>query len=296
MKLCGVSNREAVFLFVDTQIVDSLFLEDINALLHTGEVPNLFRPEEFQEVWSLWPINVPWLLPAITRFVINFLQLWLDKGYQTPTSIWCNIFPIGSNRTYTWPSVWVHWQRHSSAINLLGRSCRSESLPSRNYVRMYPALVNCTTVIYFTEWPHEALIAVAFHFLSKSTFVAENNETVTIMMRGNICWPASCFANDLRFIGHWQISAPSFIFHRRTWPCVWKMNFDEKPSLPRRITFNSLAITAGSAARTRKVLTFHRVVCSKVKRPNFRSNTVVSKRASSKWPKRGRRWRRSPWN
>lgn len=50
MKLCGVSNREAVFLFVDTQIIDSIFLEDINALLHTGEVPNLFRSEDFQEV------------------------------------------------------------------------------------------------------------------------------------------------------------------------------------------------------------------------------------------------------
>ena len=50
MKLCGISNREAVFLFLDTQIIDTLFLEDINALLHTGEIPNLFRLEEIQEV------------------------------------------------------------------------------------------------------------------------------------------------------------------------------------------------------------------------------------------------------
>lgn len=50
MKLCAISNREAVFLFVDTQIIDTYFLEDINALLHTGEVPNLFRNEDIQEV------------------------------------------------------------------------------------------------------------------------------------------------------------------------------------------------------------------------------------------------------
>lgn len=50
MKLCGISNREAVFLFLDTQIIDTFFLEDINALLHTGEIPNLFRLEDIQEV------------------------------------------------------------------------------------------------------------------------------------------------------------------------------------------------------------------------------------------------------
>ena len=40
----------------------------------------------------------------------------------------------------------------------------------RNYIRMYPALVNCTTVIYFSEWPAEALIDVAEYFLLKSNF------------------------------------------------------------------------------------------------------------------------------
>jgi dynein heavy chain len=50
MKLCCISNREAVFLFLDTQIIDPIFLEDINALLHTGEIPNLFRNEDIQDV------------------------------------------------------------------------------------------------------------------------------------------------------------------------------------------------------------------------------------------------------
>jgi dynein heavy chain len=50
MKLCGISNREAVFLFLDTQILDTVFLEDINALLHTGEIPNLLKTEDIQEV------------------------------------------------------------------------------------------------------------------------------------------------------------------------------------------------------------------------------------------------------
>lgn len=34
------------FLFSDTQIVQESFLEDINNLLNSGEIPNLFPAEE----------------------------------------------------------------------------------------------------------------------------------------------------------------------------------------------------------------------------------------------------------
>ena len=46
----GVSNRETTFIFVDTQVVDELFLEDINNILSSGEVPNLYKNEELEEV------------------------------------------------------------------------------------------------------------------------------------------------------------------------------------------------------------------------------------------------------
>jgi len=46
----GVKNRATVFLFKDTQIVEESFVEDINNILSSGEVSNLYRPEEFEEV------------------------------------------------------------------------------------------------------------------------------------------------------------------------------------------------------------------------------------------------------
>jgi dynein heavy chain len=46
MRICGVEGKDMQFLFSDTQIVMESFLEDINNLLNSGEIPNLFPPDE----------------------------------------------------------------------------------------------------------------------------------------------------------------------------------------------------------------------------------------------------------
>jgi hypothetical protein len=50
----GVENKPTVFLFVDTQVVEEVFLEDISNILSSGEVPNLYKPDEFEEVNPLY--------------------------------------------------------------------------------------------------------------------------------------------------------------------------------------------------------------------------------------------------
>lgn len=45
----------------------------------------------------------------------------------------------------------------------------------RNRLRQYPALINCTTIDWFTEWPREALLEVAVKYISDVNFV----ETIT---------------------------------------------------------------------------------------------------------------------
>lgn len=49
-RLTGVDNKPTVFLFNDSQIVDESFLEDINNILSSGEVPYLYKQDEFVEV------------------------------------------------------------------------------------------------------------------------------------------------------------------------------------------------------------------------------------------------------
>ncbi len=46
----GVENKQVVFLFTDTQIVQESFLEDVNNVLNTGEVPNLWQTDEANKI------------------------------------------------------------------------------------------------------------------------------------------------------------------------------------------------------------------------------------------------------
>jgi dynein heavy chain len=46
MRQVGGKGNSTTFLFTDTQIKQESFLEDINNILNTGEVPNIFPADE----------------------------------------------------------------------------------------------------------------------------------------------------------------------------------------------------------------------------------------------------------
>lgn len=47
--------KPTVFLLTDTQIKEESFLEDVDSLLNTGEVPNLFAVDEKAELNEVMP-------------------------------------------------------------------------------------------------------------------------------------------------------------------------------------------------------------------------------------------------
>lgn len=49
LKMAG-KNEPVTFIFSDTQIVKESFLEDLNNVLNTGEVPNMWGPEDYDEI------------------------------------------------------------------------------------------------------------------------------------------------------------------------------------------------------------------------------------------------------
>ena len=53
LRRAGGEGKNTVFLFSDTQIKNEAFVEDINNLLNSGEVPNMFPSDEKMQV-SPW--------------------------------------------------------------------------------------------------------------------------------------------------------------------------------------------------------------------------------------------------
>ena len=61
----GSLGQQMAFLITDTQIKEEVFLEDIDSLLNTGFVPNLFTPEEKAEIMEV-------SIPQTNDFHLNF--------------------------------------------------------------------------------------------------------------------------------------------------------------------------------------------------------------------------------
>jgi dynein heavy chain, axonemal len=48
----GTENKSICFLFVDTQIINEQMLEDINNILNSGDITNLYGDKELEEITS----------------------------------------------------------------------------------------------------------------------------------------------------------------------------------------------------------------------------------------------------
>lgn len=51
LRRAGGEAKNSVFLFSDTQIKNEAFVEDINNLLNSGEVPNMFPTDEKMQAY-----------------------------------------------------------------------------------------------------------------------------------------------------------------------------------------------------------------------------------------------------
>lgn len=126
LKTAGSKNTEVVFLFSDTQIVRESFLEDINNILNTGEVPNLWAVEDMEEI------------------ITDIRPLAKEAGLYDSRDVLLKHF--------------VYLVRSNLHI-VLAFSPVGEKL--RNRCRQFPSIINCCTIDWFDRWPNEALLSVA---------------------------------------------------------------------------------------------------------------------------------------
>lgn len=53
LRMCGGKGNTTSFIFTDVQIKEEGFLEDVNNILNTGEIPNLFPADEKADICEL---------------------------------------------------------------------------------------------------------------------------------------------------------------------------------------------------------------------------------------------------
>ncbi|XP_076243948.1 dynein heavy chain 3, axonemal [Calliopsis andreniformis] len=125
----GCDGKSTAFLFGDHQINNESFLEDINMILNAADIPNLYNTEEKAEI-----------LDKMT----NVIREVGTKGMEVTPMILYNLF----------------LQRVVKNLHLiLTMSPIGDAF--RNRLRMFPSLINCCTIDWFTIWPEDALEKVA---------------------------------------------------------------------------------------------------------------------------------------
>ncbi|KAJ3368393.1 Dynein heavy chain 1, axonemal [Kappamyces sp. JEL0680] len=122
----GLEAKQMVFVLTDTQIISESCLEDVNNILNGGDVPNIYNFEEMDRI-------------------LNTMR---------PIAQEIGIVPTREN-------LFSHYlQRVKSNLHMI--ICMSPIGDAfRNRLRMFPSLVNCCTIDWFSTWPEDALRSVA---------------------------------------------------------------------------------------------------------------------------------------
>ncbi|KAG1668463.1 hypothetical protein FOA52_005236 [Chlamydomonas sp. UWO 241] len=138
----GCAAKPTVFLFDETQIVTETFLEDVNNMLSSGEVPNLFPKDEMGPL--LDEVRVAAKAAGAGETPDQLYSFFLERVRTNLHVILC-MSPVGES--------------------------------FRERCRMFPGLVNCTTIDWFTEWPSDALFEVASKQLANEDLGTEEIKT-----------------------------------------------------------------------------------------------------------------------
>jgi dynein heavy chain len=149
----GPEARPTVFLLTDTQIIHESFLEDVNNILNSGEVSNLF-PKEEQDT-----------LEQDLRPVMD------QRLKENPARAWDSLYAFFID------------QVRSNLHVVLCMSPVGDSLRVR--MRMFPSLVNCTTIDWVNPWPEQALLSVSSSKL-KDLPLDNLKKDDAVVMRDNI--------------------------------------------------------------------------------------------------------------
>ena len=134
----GLKNLGTVFLMSDAQVADEKFLVLINNLLASGEIPDLFSDDDTENIVTMVRNEVKGAGIPDTRE--NCWKFFIDRVRRQLKVVLC-FSPVGTT------------------LRVRGRK--------------FPAIINCTCIDWFHEWPEEALLSVSMKFLNEEESIPD---------------------------------------------------------------------------------------------------------------------------
>uniref|UniRef100_A0A7M5WS23 Dynein heavy chain 3, axonemal n=2 Tax=Clytia hemisphaerica TaxID=252671 RepID=A0A7M5WS23_9CNID len=198
----GVDGKQTVFLFTDNQIKEESFVEDINMILNTGDVPNIFPNDEKAEVIEK--------MQGIAR----------NEGKKIDST------PLAMYNYFI--------DRVKSNLHIvLAMSPIGDAF--RNRLRMFPSLINCCTIDWFQAWPDDALEMVANKFLQDVEMEDDIRKSSVIMCKSfheSVRMLSERYLDTLR--RHNYVTPTSYLELIQTFKSLLFMKRDEISSLRNR--------------------------------------------------------------
>ena len=143
---CGMDDVRVTFLFTDSQILNPTFLEDVASLLTSGDIPNVFDDKQMELINEKFKgVCMQEGLPA-TKLA---MYARFNKEVRANLHLVLAFSPIGD--------------------------------VFRTRIRMFPALINCCTIDWFSDWPEEALFSVGKAQLDASGVSFDSDDQVRMI-------------------------------------------------------------------------------------------------------------------
>eukprot|EP00898_Chlorokybus_atmophyticus_P008353 jgi/Chlat1/8519/Chrsp80S07812 len=200
LRRAGEADKPTMFLFSDGQMKNEGFVEDVNSLLNTGTVPNLFDSGD-------------------TGMICENIRARAKKANRDGSR--ADIFAFFTDEVRKNLKI-------ALALSPIGASFRDR-------LRKFPSLVNCCTIDWFSAWPTDALKSVAQRFLEEVN-VEEKFKSdlvdVSVHFHTSVQDLSNSFLQQLH--RHCYVTPTSYLELIATFKSLLKQKQDEISQLKRR--------------------------------------------------------------